>query len=776
MAYTEAVSDSSRSPQQEQSDHIDFRELARGLWRRRGVVIWSIVFVVAVGATFVFSLTPTYTAAAYVEINPRQAKIVNFEAVLGGLAADRATMDTEVEILRSRKLAVRAAKKLNLANVPEFNPALRSPSSLRLALGWVIDKLDSEKPAVSTLADSEGGLTKWPAKSSQSIHRLLASFTRRPIPANTDLETIREQEDTAIVDAFRDKLWVEPRGTSRVVGINFTSNDPKLAVEAANTLADLYIVAQLEAKFEAGRRANAWLTERIAKLRDEVKAKEREVELFRRKSGLIKGETPATLTGEQVTAANARYILERATQAAAEARLRQAENLLKAPSGIETADAVLNSPVIRDLRLQQTVVERRVAELSNEYGQRHPRIIAARAEKTDVANKIRIEIGKIIQGLRNDVAVAKARTQSVRNTLEGLKAEVGRANAAEVQLRALNREATASRTLLVQLLTRSKETASQTGFQQPDATIITAASLPDQPSYPKTTMMLVLLVALGAGVGVLAALVIDRIDDGYRSADQITRQLGVPTLGLVPMVGKVRSRGKDPQTYCVENPTSAYAEAMRTLHTNLLLTDVGNRPRVVMLSSAMPNEGKTSVVVSLARLLASVGQDVVVVDCDLRRPSVHKAFGAKDGPGLGDCVNGGLSIDDVIQEDTLTSARFLRAGTPPSNYSDLFDSVAFQQLLKTLSRNHDLVLLDSAPVLAVSDTLFLGRLADKTVLLVRWVATRRATAELALRKLLDARAKVAGVLLTMVDVKGHASYSYSDSGTYHGTMKRYYAG
>jgi capsular exopolysaccharide synthesis family protein len=771
------------------AEGIDFSEIGRILWRRIWVIFWSVVIVLSLGATVVFSLTPRYTASASVEINPRQTKILNFEEVLSGLPANAATMETEIEILRSRMLASRAVANLDLIKLPEFNPALRAPSPQKMAMRWVLVKLDSvaehvvpgspEEDAKQTGAAGErnanpGGWSSQPARSVQRLLVGLSSEREKSTPEGTALSQVLNVEKNAVIDAFDSRLSVRPKGKSRVIAINFASEDPEIAAKAANTVADLYIVSQLEAKFEAAKRANAWLNERIADLRQEVRAREKAVEEFRNKSGLIQGGTQATLTGEQVTALNARYINERTVLAEVTARLRQAESLLKSPRGIETAGEVLNSPNIRALRAQQTLVERKVAELSNEYGERHPRMISARAEKADIIEKIRLEIDKIIQSLRNDFAVARARTQSVRSELEGLKADVAKLNAAEVQLRALDREATASRQLLVQLLTRSKETASQTNFQQPDATIITAATIPDSPTFPKTGMLILLLVALGTGIGLFGAVVVDRLDQGYRSADEITRQLGVASLGLVPAVSKLRSRGKDVQTYCVENPTSAFSEAMRSLHTNLLLTDVGNRPSVVLVASALPNEGKTSTVVALARLLAHVGQSVIVIDCDLRQPSIAKAFGVKDGPGLGECVYGKAPLEDVIQEDSLTPAHFLRAGERPPNFPDLFDSVAFQQLLKTLSRNYDLVLLDSAPVLAVSDTLFLGRLADKTVLVVRWAMTRRATVDLALKKLQGARARVAGVLLSMVDVKGLASYSYSDSGSYSGELKRYY--
>jgi capsular exopolysaccharide synthesis family protein len=757
-------------------EQFDIREIGRVLWRRIGVIVWSLLFVLALGATTIFSLVPRYTASAFVEINPRQTRIVDFEAVLSGLPADSATMETEIEILRSRNLAARAVEKLGLYQNPEFNSALAAPGLVELVVTGLLAELDIPDRIAAGEPETRDETDAASTREKALIDRLLWSLFGERDGKRIDLAHIVEQERAVVVDTFLSRLQVTPQGRSRVMGIFFQSQNPRVAADAANTIADFYIVAQLEAKFEAAKRANAWLSDRIAGLREEVGIAERTVEQFRNKSGLIRGGTDATLTGEQVSELNAQYIVERTRVAEAEARLRQAEKLLGSSRDIETAGEVLSSVTIRDLRREETEVERRVAELSNEYGERHPRMINARAELIDVRDKIRLEISKIIQSLRNEVAVARARAGSLRGALERLKSEVASLNAAEVQLRALEREATASRQLLEQLLSRSKETASQTDFQQPDATIITAAVIPKQPSFPKKPLLFAVSLMLGTVIGLIAAFLVDRLDHGYRSTDQITRDLGIAALGLIPTIGKLKTLGKIPQNYCIEHPTSAYAEALRSFHTNLLLADVGNRPSVVLVASAMPNEGKTSLVVSLARLLSRVGQKVIVVDCDLRRPSVHKAFGMEDGPGLGECMNGNHGLDQLIQEDKLSSAHFIRAGKLPLNPPDLFDSVALQQLLKTLSRSYELVLLDSAPLLAVSDTLFLGRLANSTVLIVRWARTRRETVELALKKLIDARANVAGVLLSMVDVKGHAHYGFSDSGAYHGILKRYYTG
>jgi len=751
---------------------IDPIEFARMLWRRKWVMLYAGFAVMLMAVMVIAALTPRYTATAYVEINPRQTKVVDFEAVLSGLPADTATMETEIQILRSRKLAEKTVAKLGLERSPEFNPSLRGESGV---LGLIRGLIGGGTVAEPEAAEPEtvDGAEVTPSPPS-FLARALSLFGPKQRPALAAEAAVREERER-VIDIFLKRLTVLPEGRSRVIAISVDSENPRIAAAAANTLADFYIVAQLEAKFEATKRASAWLSERVFELRVEVDRAEQEVEAYRQRSGLIQGGTDATLAGEQVSDLNRQFVTEGARLAEAEARLRQVEQLLSQPGGIESMAEVLDSQVIRDLRREESQVQRLVAELSTEFGEKHPRMINARAELSDLRTKVKGEVDKIVQGLRNEVAVARARASSVGGSLETLKSEVGRLNASEVQLRAFEREASASRALLEQLLARSKETSSQEDFQQADASIVSEAAAPTLPSFPKKTLLLLVSFVLASVASIAVAVVLEYLDLGFRSMDQIERQLGVAPLGLVPAIKGIRSIGKKPQDYILENPTSAFGESIRSMHTNLLLSDLVKRPKVVLLTSALPNEGKTSMAASLGRLQAQVGQKVVIVDCDVRRPSVHKALNMEPGPGLVQCLLGEAGVEDVIQQDPDSGVFVLQAGGTPPNPPDLFDSIPMQKLLTTLARKYDLVILDSAPLLAVSDTLFLARLADKTVLIVRWVRTRRETAKLALNKLFDAKSDIAGVLLSMVDVKGHAQYGFSDSGAYHGKLNKYYS-
>ena len=437
---------------------------------------------------------------------------------------------------------------------------------------------------------------------------------------------------------------------------------------------------------------------------------------------------------------------------------------------------VLSSNLIVQLRAQEAEVKRKVAELTEEYGDKHPRMINARAELRDLETKIQNEVGRIVEGLRNEVSVARAREASLTASLNQLKAEAGQVNTAEVQLRSLEREADANRRLLETFLTRSKETESQEGFIEPDATILSRAVVPKVPTAPKRFLLLVLSAAAGLVLGIALAVGVELLDQGFRSLEQIESQMGVRPLGLVPMIGGMAALKHKPETYLLQRPNSAYAESIRSLRTSLALSDVDKPPRVVLIASSLPKEGKTSIALSLTYLLGSLGKRALLIDCDLRRPSIHKAHGAPLTPGLSDYLAGQADLPTVIRRHEESGSDYIAAGTAAPDPAELLGSRQMKALLTRLSEDYDLIVLDSAPTLAVSDTRALGRLADKAVYLVRWAESKRGVATAGLRQLAESGADVVGVLMTQVDARRHAQYGFSDSGYYYGPVRKYYTG
>ena len=401
-------------------------------------------------------------------------------------------------------------------------------------------------------------------------------------------------------------------------------------------------------------------------------------------------------------------------------------------------------------------------------------MIIIRAQVSDLRESIGREVGKIVQGLRNEAAVARARESSLNGSLTKLVSDVAKLSKAGVKLRAIEREADANQALFNMFLASSKETDVQSNFQQADATIISPADPPNKPSFPDKPLLFVISNVIALAAGLLVAVGVESLDKGFRSADQIEQIIGARCLGLVPALRGLSKIGKTPEEYILEKPESAYGEAIRGVYTSIRMLDVKNPPKLLMIASALPKEGKSTMVTSLARLVAGIGLKVIVLDCDLRRPLLHKLFGLSSKPGLAEYLREKVPLDAVIHQDHHSSAHVMAAGERVLGPTDLFTSDRMRELLQELRRSYDLILIDTPPVLAVSDARIISALVDKTLFVVRWAETQRKLAVAALNQLNNVGCDVAGVLLCMVDAKKHAQYSYSDSGHFYGGVTKYY--
>lgn len=740
---------SPRSPMNTEAE-FDLRELVRKLWRRKSILIAVTVLGTLTAQLALLQMPLQYTAGSSVIVDPRENTVVDVEAVLSGLPADQETIESEIEVLMSRGLAERVVRKLALFEDPVFNERLQPLT------GWA----------------------RW--KGYLSIDRVLPDSFLEMIGVSTEEIPLTEEEQlekerVSTIDTLLQKLSVGRVGRSRVIAISVTLPDAARAAAVANTVADLYIVEQLEAKFDATRRATEWLNERLTGLRSEVQKSEQAVESYRRQSGLVEGKG-VTLASQQASELNSQLILARGKRAEADARLRQVQGLVSSSSSVESVAEVLASPLIQQLRSQEAEIQRRAAELSQEYGRKHPRMINIRAEIEDIRAKIAGEVNKIVQGLRNEVAVARARETALAGSMRSLEVRVASLNEREVQLRALEREAKANRTLYETFLSRFKETTEQQEFQKPDARVISRADRPSRASAPKKLLITFVALLLSAAAGVTIVFVLESLDQGFRSMEEIEAQTGVPGLGLIPALTGLASLRKEPQDIILERPNSAFAESVRALHAGILLSNVDRPPKSVLMTSSLPSEGKTSLSISLARLVARSGtKRVLLVDCDLRRPLVHDHLGMDIAPGIVQLLAEDARLEDVLRRDEASGAYVLTAGGYSANPSDIITSDHFARLLTNLKEAFDLVVIDSSPVLAVSDSRILSRMVDKTVFVVRWADTRREVVRLGLKQVVEAGADIAGVVLSIVNVKKHARYGYGDSGYYHGRYRKYYA-
>ncbi|MDJ0950967.1 MAG: polysaccharide biosynthesis tyrosine autokinase [Alphaproteobacteria bacterium] len=725
---------------QSSGSEIDLREILRKLWRRRRIIIGTVTLLTALSVLVSFQLTPLYKATALVMLEPRESQVIEIDSVLSGLPPGLETMNSEIQVIKSRRLAGRVVDALKLDQDPEFNGALREKTILSLVVGWIRAQKRSLLPP-----DEEGVTTSSEKASPEEMARI------------------------RIVSNLLAVVSVLPKEQSRVIEVSVDSENAVKAARIANKLVDEYLVDQLEAKFEATKRANDWLQGRLTELRKGVVVTDRAVEEFRRQSGLVKGKDDVNLAAAQISELSSQLVIAGAKRAESEARLQQIEDLMKR-GGAESAADVLQSRLIQALRQRESEVLGRAAELSVEYGPKHPRMIAVRTEINDLRAKIAAEVTKIVEGLRNEVDVALAREASLRKSLEQLEQRVGELNAKDVQLRALERESEANRTLMETFLARFKETSAQQDIQAPDARIISAADVPTEPDFPRKKLIIGAALILSTLLGVALVFLVEQLDAGFRSMEQIETLSGYPALGLIP---QIKSK-TDPIQYVLDEPSSAYAESLRNLQVGLTLSDVDRPPKIVLLTSSGAEEGKTTVSLSLARLLARSGKKVVIIDCDLRKPTVHTRLGLPRSPGLVELLAKKADAVDVIRRDEPSGASVITAGEHAASPPDLLGSEHMKQLVGELAKAYDMVILDSSPVLAVTDSRVLCRHADKTIFVIEWEKTRREAALHGFKQMREAGANLAGGVLTRVDVKRHAQYDFADSGYYHGRYEKYY--
>ena len=723
---------------------VDLQRLI-ALFRRRLPLFLAVGLVVMVGAVIVtVRSTPLYTATSSLMINTRTETVVDAQAVLSGLSADTGVVDTEIEILKSRQLAQRVVETLKLEDDAEFNPALAEPGPIASVVG-----------GIGTLFGAAA-----------------------PDAARAQLTAVQAQKQKErVVDNVLGRLSVRRSGLTYVMNVGFTSRDPAKAARIANTFAERYLLEQLEAKFDATRQANSWLNTRLGELRGEVQQAEAAVEQYRTANNLLSA-SGATLTEQEISTYNQQLATVRATQAEAEARLRTARAQLSAGSNGDDVGEALGSQVVQQLRAQRAEVSGRVADLTSRYGPRHPDMLRAERELADIDAQIQAEIRRIISNLEAQVQVARERTGSMAGSLGSARGTLAANNAAGVRLNELQRNAESVKTLYESFLGRFQETSGSEGIEESDARIVSPAAIPTRASSPNVPLNLTLGLVLAMGAGFAAVVLAIMLDTGIITGEDIEHKFGLPHLGSVPLLSSVadpQDRDETPADYIIQKPLSSFAEAVRAMRASILFSRIGHTIQVITLTSALPSEGKTTTALCLARVAAQSGLRVILVDCDLRRRNVNRLLGVEPESGLVEVLNRTVSLDQATLLDEPSGARILPLAKNSFTPKDVFGTAAMDELLVHLRAQFDLVILDTAPVLAVSDTRLVAAKSDAVVFLARWRKTPEKAISASIRILEQSGAHVAGVGMTQVDMKAQARYGYGDAGYYYGDYKKYYA-
>jgi capsular exopolysaccharide synthesis family protein len=681
--------------------------------RRRWRLIFCTAILVPSLAFAVLSLkAPRYTATGILLYDPAGAAPPGDNTLLLDDRDEDAIVASQSAIITSLPASRAIAAQLNLAQNPAFNPALRPPP--------------------------------WPP------------WLSRFLPEAWRAAPERGPDSAAI--AVRQALRVAVLPNSRILAISFTSCDPDLAAAAANLAMQLYLTQQREQGYDDLATAQTWIEAHAETLQARLDQTETELAKARAAAGVVTG-TQGTLTSETASRLAASLVDARANLAMAQARMAAA-------AGDSAAANAAIAPNLLPLRKEQADLAAQVQSLAAQYGAAYPDLVSARTQLAAITGEINAETARELDAAKAEVAADQAQVATLASALDAARQQSQAEDEETAPIRTLEQRADANRAMLQAMTLQAGQLAQQSALTKPDARIISAAFPPAAPDSLHRALVLAAASALGLCLGLLLAGLLEALDTSFRSGADIRAETGLTCLALVPETPR-------PMNAPIDAPFSLFAEQMRALRTGL---EFSGAARVVAITAARPGEGKTTLAIALGRALAASGLRVVAIDGDIRQPSFDPVFSSGGAVGLTDHLAGLATMEEILQRDTLTPLQVIDGGTQGRDALSLFLSPALPELLDTLRTGHDVILLDVPPVFALAEARVLARVADATLLCIRWADTPRRVVRAAVTMLQEANVKLTGAVLTRVNAAKHGSSGFPDAEMYQPRYGGYFRG
>jgi len=698
---------------------VHLLDYVKVLYKRRWTALTVFFIVVISVAVVTFTATPIYEAKVQILIEKENANVVSFkEAYEQNQIADD-YYQTQYRILQSRTLARRTITALNLWNQPHVNPA---PAS-----GFAFSKLLNPIGVIRELLA--------PAKPAES-------------PATDETKT-----QSRIIDAFLGQVTVAPIRNSRLVDVKVQSADPVMCTNIANALAKSYIEQNLEFKFMASKEASDWLGQRLTEQRKQVENSEQALQRYREQTEAISLEERQNIVVQKLADLNSAVTRAKTDRIQKETAYNQIRSIQNDRNSLDTFPAVISNNFIQQQKAEIADLQRQQAQLSEKLGPNHPDMLKISNAVHLAETKLRGEISKIVQSVKNEYQGAVIQEQNLTAALDQQKRDALALNRKNIDYGVLQRDAATNRQIFDSLLQRTKETGISGELRTSNIRVVDAAETPQRPVTPNKQYNMLLAFFGGAALAMGLAFFFEYIDNCIKTPDEIKQNLGLAFLGMVPALFDENTKNPLINNGVPNN----FGESFRAIRTNVLFSSA-DAQRSVVVTSTGPGEGKTVVAGNLAIALAQAGQRVLLMDADMRKPRVHEIFDQPQQPGLSNVLVGNAKASESVRQTAVPGLWILPAGMHPPNPAELLGSKRFKDFMTSLTQHFDFVVIDSPPVMAVTDASVVAHIASGVLYVVGAEMTSRHAAQRGLEQLEHARAKFIGAVLNRVDLKHHAYY------------------
>jgi polysaccharide biosynthesis transport protein len=711
---------------------FDLWEIVNFCWREWKFIAVVFITVLVIGTVYTLHQIPLYTATSQVLLDPRKEKVAGTQEILSNDFLDSAMIDSQMAIIQSTVFLRRVVEKEHLVSDPEFGSGL------------------PDEPSQGRAKDDQ------------------------PIPPDV-ARSIEALKGAVSVKGGAQAQYA----LSYLLFISVTSIDPARAARLANAVADAFIVDKLDARFEAAKRASAWLSDRLAELKNQLRDSEEAVARFRVEHGLIQSGGNVTLNQQQLSELNAKLVTARTDAAEKKARVDLLASIEAKGGNAQSLPDIEKSGAMASLRDQEAKISQQEVELLTRYGNTHPLVVNVRAQRRDIERAIAAETQRVVTSVKNEYELAKARVASLQRSLQEVSGQTSIDDATAVHLRELERTAAVNKSLFEDFLQRAKITEEQSKFEAREARVITPALPPGGSSYPPTRRFFMVTVLLGLVLGVGGAVAKEMLDVGFTTSKQVEDLLELPVLSSLSRMQN-RDRRVDGKIvplplYPALKPSSRYGEAVRSLRTGIQMADVDNPPKIIQITSAVPGEGKTTIAISFAASAAAAGLKVLLIDADLRRASASRVLGVEKDQGLVDLLMGQADAKNLMQLNKVTRFWLLSAGSKTQNAPDLLGSEKMKSLMDGFRKAFDLIVIDTPPAEPVVDPLVVSQLSDKVVFVVRWASTTREIVKRSIEPL-SGRKKVAGIVFNLVNDRRARKFGKNAYANHYGSRqyKQYY--